>query len=328
MDHFIWKVSIDIDTKFANLFEIEQYFKTNLISCNVHAQFRQLGEDIRAIERDAYGNVISTVYDLTNNTLSKINRVPNADVVLSMYNTFYNNNKDNIVKLAQCGVHLDSPVVIKNVQTDQDIVNQTLETIPKFIGTSDSLLRNMLPLHTEYTDYGLIYIKQDYIEIWFDDGHVDFIRSLDDDLYDNLYYKMYKEEVDTVRFAFPRSYDYKPNPQYISLGCPAGECGRSCLTDILNGIVDTEYLIQYINQTAEIINSWKSITKLFPDDPIRLENRIIDSLGYYFIFLGTNRDQTLQQFIDLQIEYLSQLLDYMDTIDKNAVLEYAKTALL
>jgi hypothetical protein len=197
-----------------------------------------------------------------------------------------------------------------------------------------SLLRNLIPLHVEHTDYGILYIRQDYIEVWFNTGHIDFIRNLSYDLYENIYYKIYKEDhlIDSniIRFAFPRSYDYEPAPHYISLGCPDGTCGISCANDIINSKVDTEYLRLYIDQMAEVINKWKTITDLFPDDPVRLENRVQDSTGYYFIFLGTNRNLTLAEFVDLQVEYLLQLIDFLNnpTIDKNEIVSYVRDRLI
>jgi hypothetical protein len=325
MDHFVWTVSISHDTKFFNFFEIEKYFKDSLISCGIHPEFRQLLETVRAIELESNNNVLSTVYNLTTNTLTKTHRIPNGDIIAKMFDAFFKTNNDKFISLTNNGIQI-STLVKKNVQTDQDKVNQTLKQLPTFSTSSNSLLCNIIPLHIEHTEYGTIYIKQDYIEIWFNDGHIDFIRNLSPDLYDNLYYKIYKAGIDSFRFAFPRSYDYETAPQYISLACPTGVCGVSCLQDS----IDTEYLKQYINEVLLIITEWESVTTLFPDDPIRFENRIKDNIGYYYIFLGTNRSLTKTQFINLQIEYLSQLVDYLDicSIDKNIILQYARTTLL
>jgi hypothetical protein len=86
----------------------------------------------------------------------------------------------------------------------------------------------------------------------------------------------------------------------------------------------------YINQLAEVINKWKTITDLFPDDPVRLENRVQDNIGYYFIFLGTNRNLTLAEFIELQVEYLLQLIDFLNnsTINKNEIISYFRDQLI
>lgn len=325
MDHFVWTVSISPDTKFSNFFEIEKYFKDSLISFDIHPGFRQLLETVRAIELESNNNVLSTVYNLTTNTLTKTHRIPNGDIVAKMFDTFFKINNDKFTNLSNSGIQI-STLVKKNVQTDKDKVNQTLQQLPTFSSKSNSLLCNIIPLHTEHTEYGTIYIKQDYVEIWFNDSHIDFIRNLSPDLYDNLYYKIYKSEVDSFRFAFPRSYDYETAPQYISLACPSGECGVSCLQDN----IDNEYLKQYIDEVRLIIIEWGTVTDLFPDDPIRLENRIKDNVGYYYIFLGTNRSLTKIQFIDLQLEYLSQLIDYLNNsyIDKDTIIDYAKKALL
>lgn len=319
MDYFVWTVSISTDTKFSNFFEIENYFKNSLISYGIHPDFRQLLENVRAIELECNNNVLSTVYNLKNNTLTKTHRVPDGDIIAEMFDTFFKTNNDTFISLSNSGIQI-STKVNKNIQTDQDKVNQTLQQLPTFSSSSNSLLCNMIPLHTERTEYGTIYIKQDYIEIWFNDGHIDFIRNLSSDLYDNLYYKIYKLGVNSFRFAFPRLYDYETAPQYISLACPAGICGVSCLQDN----IDTEYLKQYIDEVLLIVSEWEAVTTLFPDDPIRLENRIKDNIGYYYIFLGTNRSLTKTEFINLQLEYLSQLIDYLniDSVDKNVILQY------
>jgi hypothetical protein len=191
MDHFVWTASISLNIKFSNFFEIEKYFKDNLISYNIHPKFLQLLETVRAIELESNNNVLSTMYDLKNNTLTKTHRVPNANTISAMFENFFKSNNDTFIKLADKGITI-STVIDQNVQTDRDKVNQTLERLPKFSSDSTSLLRNLIPLHIEHTEYGTVYIKQDYIEIWFNNGHIDFIRNLDPDLYDNLYYKIYK----------------------------------------------------------------------------------------------------------------------------------------
>jgi len=332
MDHVTWTASFNDDFKFTNWPQIDAGLKNALTSVGIISEFQQLLLDIKEIEKTLYKNTMSSTYNLKNKTLIKIHRIPDSDIVVEMYNTFLRNHKKELEELSTTGVYLSELVVEKDVETNQERVKKTLEKLPKFTLDSKSILKNTIPLHTEYTDYGVLYIRQDYIEIWFDAGHIDFIRNLSYDLYENLYYKVYKQDQlinsDIIRFAFPRQYDYEPAPHYVSLACPDSQCGISCLQDIIDQKINTDYLKLYIDQTREVITKWKTVTDLFPDDPIRLENRALDSVGYYFIFLGTNRDHSLSKFIDLQIDYISQLIDYLNSpsIDKEEIIRYASVS--
>jgi hypothetical protein len=328
MDYFAFQITVSPSIKFANWTYLEKHLKDTITSVGLISEWQEVIQSIKKIELTLHRNSMSSTYNLKTNTLTKPHRLPDADIAVDIYNNFIVNNQYKLEQLKELGIHFSSAIVEKNMTTDCDRVKQTLDRLPHFTADSTSPLRNLIPLHVESTEYGTVYIKQDYVEIRFNDGHIDFIRELHHDLYENVFYKTYKEDLincDIVRFAFPRQYDYTSAPQYISLGCPDGTCGISCSIDIANKNITTEYLKEYIDQVAEVINKWKTITGLFPNDPIRLENRSKDSLGYYFIFLGSKRDHTIKQFIDLQNDYLSVLIDYLDipVIDKDVVLDYA-----
>jgi hypothetical protein len=333
MDYFTFQIKILSPIRFSNWTHLQNHIKNAITSVGIISDWLQTIKSIKQIELTLHNNSLSATYNLKDNILTKPHRVPDADIATKIYKNFIDKNYNSIEHLKRLGIHFSDPIVEKNIQTDQDIVLESLSKLPNFTSENRSLLRNLSPLHTKKTDYGIIYIKADYVEVWFNDGHIDFIRNLDKELYDNIYYKIYKEDIidsDVIRFAFPRQYDYTPAPHYISLGCPDGTCGESCYRDILAGIIDTEYLKLYIDQVAEVLNKWKTITEFFPDDPIRLENRVRDSRGYYFIFLGTYQNYSLIEFVDLQIEYLSQLIDFLNisSIDKKSVLYYTRFVLM
>jgi hypothetical protein len=333
MDYFAFQISVTNPMDFSNWTHLEKHVKDTITKAGIISNWLHTIKSIKQIELTLHNNSMSSTYNLKTNTLTKMHRVPDADIVSKIYKDFINTNQNSVNYLKQLGIEFSEPIVEKNIQTDQDRVLQTLSTIPKFRSDSTSLLKNLIPLHTERTDYGIIYVRASYVEIWFNDGHIDFIRELDHKLYENIYYKIYKDNLinsDIIRFAFPRQYDYTPAPQYISLGCPDGTCGESCYQDIVNRRIDTAYLKLYIDQAVEVVTKWQTITTVFPDDPIRLENRVRDTRGYYFIFLGTHQDRSLIEFIDLQIEYISQLIDFLDSssIDKDQVLTYARTLLM
>jgi hypothetical protein len=333
MDYFAFQITVTDPIDFLNWTHLEKHVKDTITSSGIISNWLQTIKSIKQIELTLHNNSMSSTYNLKTNTLTKMHRVPDADTVVKIYKDFIHNNQSSIDYLKQLGIQFSEPIVEKNIQTDQDKVLQTLSTVPKVESNSTSLLKNLIPLHTEYTDYGIVYVRADYVEIWFNDGHIDFIRDLDYTLYENIYYKIYKDDLidsSIIRFAFPRQYDYTPAPQYISLGCPDGTCGESCYQDIVDRTIDTAYLKLYIDQVAEVVSKWKRIVTVFPDDPIRLENRVQDTRGYYFIFLGTHQDRSLKEFVDLQVEYISQLIDFLDSssIDKDQILTYVKTLLV
>lgn len=122
-------------------------------------------------------------------------------------------------------------------------------------------------------------------------------------------------------FKVMQRYDYK---LYISTTTPNNELGTPFVKEILDVTDKHSYVIQYIDQVAEIIRVLKIRKLEYPDFSIKIDNRFKDSIGYYFnpiIHLGSTYDT----FISNQNQYLSGLLDtvFFNTLDKMAIIQDA-----
>lgn len=327
MDQLVLQFKISNNKQFSHWRDLEEYFKNMLIEIGLHTAIYDLTMNhVWNLEHEICSNVVSSVSDLKTNTITKLCRVKDASTLQNIYNEFVTQNLSRLEEARKRGITVTISDIKKNVIADIDIIKDIIRKIPIVQEPNKyTLLQNIEPLHVENTPFGTIYIKKDYVEIWFNDGHVGYIYDIGVDLHNNLYYPMYKNANgnDKVRFAYSRMNDFSG---YISVAAPAGECGVSCLNDT----IDTEYLIQFINDVREIISMWKLYGDVFPNDPIRLENRAKDYIGYYYKFLGNSLDYSLNDFIALQLEYLDQLISYLDSelIERNEVINYARIKLI
>jgi hypothetical protein len=324
MDYITVKMQVTNDKEFIYWNDLQQYIKDVLILVGLHDAIYQLTMvDLPFLEKQIFNNVISSIYNLKNKTIIKKFRVEDSTVAQEIYNRFLDNYAVLILESSKMGVSFPPLEVEKNITTDLEIISQTLSVVSSTVPKSSEffLLQNLEPAETINTDYGILYVKKDYIEVWFNKGHTDYICNFDTDLY-KFYYNMYKQNiVDTsiIRFAFFRKYDYdQKQPLHISFAWPSEIRGIPFVDDVVDG----DYIMLYINQVTELVSKWKTVTTVFPNDPIRIENRMKDEVGYYFILLGSKLDHTLSEFINLQLSYLAQITEYLCLPNK---LDYAES---
>jgi hypothetical protein len=323
MEHFLYNITVKKDFVCDHWQDLYKCLRDSLIAAGLHETFRTMDRKCRKLENS--NNCTSATYNVGSRSVIHVLRTDNGDTIKEIYDQFILDNSD---KLLEFGIYFSEGTVEKNITTNLEIIKHTLQTIPPIVipTTEYNLLKNLHPIHTAETEFGTLYIKEDYVEFWFNNGTIDFLYTTEFkwQLYFYLYYQMYKRNFlnnDLVRYAFFKIYDYE---NYISLSPPTENLGKS---DLFNPetIINNEYFMLYIDQAAEMIDEWKQIGNLFPNDPIRLENRIQDKVGYYFILLGSALDHTLPQFIKLQFEYLSQILNYLNSknVNKSDVINYA-----
>jgi hypothetical protein len=326
MDHVALNFKVSKNNKFYHWRELEEHFRNSLIEIGLHAAIKKLTmHHVWNIEHRTHNNVISSTSNLRTNTITKLCRIADSTILEKIYDDFLIEN-DQLIKVAATrGIEFDIKVN-KNIESELELIKNTMSSIEVVKKINKfPLLQNIEPLHVEHTHYGVVYIKNDFVEVWFDTGYIYYLYDIGLDLHNNLYYPMYKNasSADGIRFAYSRMNDFEG---CMSVAAPAGDCGISCLYES----IDTEYLKIYINEVSEIINMWKKYTARFPNDPIRLENRAKDFIGYYYKFLGNRLDHSLTDFIELQLMYIDQLIGYLNNplIDQTAINQYAQNKLV
>ena len=325
MDYATFQITVVNDTVFKHWQDLHRYVRDSIISVGLYSEFSQMDADCRALEICV--NCLSATYNLNSKTITKTFRVADGNAAVAVYNRYLTHNLTSIQELYASGLVYKEMTVEHNIKSNLSIINDAIQQIPSVIipKIKFPLLKNLQSVYTVHTDHGVMKVKQDYIEYWFNDGSLDYLYTADfNHRLHSLYYKMYKRGFvnnDVIRFAFFKIYDYG---NYMSLSAPTENRGTCDLFDDCT-VINTDYINLYIDQSAELIHEWKQISDIFPNDPIRLENRIKDNDGYYFVLLGSNLDQTLPNFINLQLEYLIQIIDYLNCIDidKTAVFNYA-----
>ena len=326
MDHFSFQISVTKDMIFDHWQDLYKHIRDTLISNGIHDNFIKVDKFFRS--QEICPNCVTATFHIASNTITKTYRLSDGNNAKIIFDQFLIDNSSKILELNTVGILYGDRWAEQNVKSNLEIINDEIQSMPSLVipETKFSLLKNLKPIYTKETEHGIMYVKQDYIEYWFNSGTIDYLYNINFgwQLYFYLYYQMYRRNFINnylIRYAFFKIYDYE---NYISLRPPTEDNGKPDLFDP-NTVITNEYIMLYINQAAEIIDEWKQIGNLFPNDPIRLENRIKDSRGYYFIFLGSELDHTLPQFIKLQFEYLSQILEYLDckTVNKTDVFNYA-----
>jgi hypothetical protein len=321
MDHITFKLQVTDDVNFKHWTDLQEHIKSIITSVGLHpAWFQLVMVDVAGLEHQLFNNVLSATYNLKDKMLFKKCRVADSVTVQNLYNKFLNENTQLILKAKLLGVSFLPLDIETNVVSDEILIKQAIEHVTvSSVPYTFSLLQDLTPLQVISTSFGVVNIKRNYIEAWFDEGHVDYICEFDPHLH-KFYYNMYKQDIidkSIIRFAFFRKYDYNPiQPLHISFAWPTEEQGIMILDKTVN-------MFTYIDQVSEIISKWSTTTEVFPNDPIRLENRMKDREGYYFILLGSKLNLTLIEFINLQFEYLTQIISYL-CLDDTLIYQYAK----
>jgi hypothetical protein len=325
MDCATFQITVSNDIDFIHWQDLHRYVRDSIISVGLYPNFSKMDADCRELENTP--NCLSATYHLESKTITKTFRIAKGDSAKTVYNAYLIDNASMIKKLELIGLIYKPMTVEYNITSNLSIIKNEIEIMPPVVILTPkfSLLKNLHPIYTKTTPHGTMHVKHDYIEYFFNNGSIDYYYTIEFDCQLHaLYYKMYKRGFvnnDIIRYAFFKIYDYD---NYMSLSAPTEYRGNN---DFFNKdtIFNTDYIISYVDQSAEIIHEWKQITKLFPNDPIRLENRMKDNNGYYFILLGTALDHTLPEFIKLQFDYLVQLLEYLncELINKLDVFNYA-----
>jgi len=321
MDHITFKLKVTSDDNFIHWNDLQEHIKNIIVSVGLHPAWFQLSMiDLQELEHKSFNNVLSATYNLKEKILYKTCRIDDCTLAQNMYDKFLHENSKMILDAKKLGLEFLPLEIERNVIPNIELINKTLSALTSTsIPSCDfSLLENLLPLQVVDTDYGKLFVKKDYVEVWFDKGHTDYICNFDVEL-KKFYYAMYKENIvdsSIIRFAYLHKYDFtQQQPMHISIAWPTEVQGK-----FYNEIeID---IVEYIDQVTELISKWSTVTSLFPNDPIRLENRMKDNVGFYFILLGSKLDHTLSEFIDLQLEYLAQITEYLCLPNK---LDYAQT---
>jgi hypothetical protein len=322
MNHFIVKFKVDERYKFTHWAALQKFVKDVFVSVNLESSIRQLFMiDVRQDESTHFPNTLSATANLADNTLTKICRVGDTTRAEDLFKKLQLEKKREISLAAKAGVTIMELEIVKDVVSDEDKVHQTLSTLNILATNSKySLLKNISPLHTERTDYGIVNVYNNYSEVFFNEGHIGYTKGLDRSIHKHIYYAMYTNATvnDKFRFAYLRSNDFA---NYISFATPTGSIGTNSLMDN----IDSDTMKEFIDEVVNVVEMFKHYSPILPNEPVRLENRYRDSIGNYYHFLGDQMTLKPKQFIELQSEYLNQLLNYLDTshIDVAKVKKYA-----
>ena len=228
-------------------------------------------------------NTVSADYELSNKVIKKNYFFEDGLFVLSKWSEFVHNNTKELLALKNLGWIIDAPNLKTNIEPDN-------VRCLRLVNNKDSR----------------IVVKQNMIELQ-TPTHIDYLCKMDWSLYE-FYYNLYKFKAilsPIIRLAFTREYitinDIYPN--YVSFSYPTGE----------QGMPDSSINL-YIDQVYDVILGMKALSNIFPDDPIRLENRFKDSYSHYFVLLGQSLNKSIDEYIDLQLNYFKGIASDMEFI--------------
>lgn len=205
-------------------------------------------------------------------------------------------------------------------------VNQGNTSLP-----TNSLFSYFEQLQFSLTDNGAVFVPTDHgIEKYSNNGTISLLGNFDYfawELY-RTFCKLWTSS--TIRFIEPyfckkltEQDQYKYYAEFIN---PTGEVGIPFSGDLLdsNIPINEDYIKQFIDQIAEIVEAnigWED--NYFPS-VITLGDRLRDSTGYYFKFINFERF-TKTEFVINELSYLEILLNNLSKLDKSALMEYART---
>jgi len=211
---------------------------------------------------------------------------------------------------------------IKNIINNSDIL------------PLDDFLKNVVyATHADSDENNIYACATDYLEAISKDSMMYIIKE-----------STYQNWTDNYDFCFWANFSIR-KPQYLraekiensnfnfygEIKLPTTDIGNCSMIELLDDSIvkDDAFLLEYIDQVAKLVLNVSPNKPQFTryPEPITLEHRFKDSLGYYFAFF-LNFNNTFEEWQTAQLSYLENLINFTEIFkinDKDNILNTART---
>lgn len=210
-----------------------------------------------------------------------------------------------------------------------ELVNQTSPNFFKDNPSASEMQTYLSDIQTCETADGSAIVKRERAEFWFNEGQVGFLGNINTDFHKTI--SAIQDKIKNIRVApaiyFGKSLDFTKFNNFVVFQCPNKELGKPFYADLFDDLVDQTYIEKFIDQTGEVINAIRQCSNVFPDEAIRLEQRLTDSQGHYFVLYTSTATKGVGEFVMMQFAYLEMILTQLAIpgIDVMTMIYYARS---